>query len=342
MSYSNYDLNTKITALGSKTSAIIPSPFNVLDVVDTVIVEDGLGTGNNTTITPVEVSLTDGVTGAYSSSTANGYVVDDLTKSTTIHPNYMEFDKVGDHHQVHIDNTQVHILDIVTLDEMFLDHNSLILVQPSTTHQTELLGNMLDFQTPENVVSCGHTTYQNGAAGFEVYDLTTGNNSLLTYGGLTLSTTIATNALTSEYWTGPIRSEATVMNANHYVLGSMTSGSVYDKPQKSANIYFNPSLQTLYSTTFSGNLTGIASSANTVNINTYNLSNTCYIPFTSSAAGLGKALYVDDTTGPLTYNPSTGVLTATNFTGAVTGNSTSASTVSTIAIIMLDHFIYHL
>ena len=268
-----------------------PDAPTTLNVTDTIIVKDSLG-----------------------------------TNSTLIGANVIRLELVGDTHQTHLDNTHVHILDTATNDEMFLDHNSLILVQPTTTHQTELLGTMLDFQTPQNIVSCGHETYQSGSPGFEVYDLATGNNALLTYGGLTLTTTIATNALTSEYWSGPIRSEYTVMNANHYVLGSMTAASIYDKPQKNSNIYFNPSLQTLYSTTFSGNLTGTASIANTVNTNTYNLSGSCYIPFTSSTAGSGKALYVDDTTGPLSYVPSTSTLTASIFSGSLSGNATSATT----------------
>ena len=310
-------------------------------------------------------------------------IVKDLleTNTTIIGANVIRLELSGDTHQTHIDNTQVHILDTETLDEMFIDHNSLILVQPSTTHQTELLGNMLDFQTPENIVSCGHTTYQNGHPGFEVYDLSTGNNALLTQQGLDITSTsgylhihqdtiqmssgydsviiqptvvsvqglndtqvntfknkidfvqslVIVNTLDASNWSGGIKSEATVMNASHYITGSMSSTTGSDKLQKSSNIYFNPSLQTLYSTTFSGNLTGTASIANTVNTNTYNLATTCYIPFTSSAAGSGKALYVDDTTGPLSYVPSTSTLTASIFSGALSGNATSSTTVSTVS-----------
>ena len=328
-----YDVNTLIpSSLGAKVASLqVPALPTILSVVDSIQITDGTSNGNNTYINSAQLDIADGTTNEYSSLTPTAFLIDDLTQSTTLNANLATFEKVGDNHQTHIDNTQVHILDTATLDEMFIDHNSLILVQPTTTHQTELLGNMLDFQTPENLVSCGHTTYQNGAPGFEVYDLSTGNNALLTYGGLTLTTTVATNVLTSEYWSGPIRSENTVMNANHYVLGSMTAGSIYDKPQKTSNLYFNPSLQTLYSTTFSGNLTGTSSIANTVNINTYNLATTCYIPFTSSTSGLSKALYVDDTTGPLSYVPSTSTLTASIFSGALSGNATSASTVSTVS-----------
>ena len=327
MSYNTYDLNSKINYLNSKLIPILPNQFpTALHVVDNIQIDDGsIAPPTYINVSSYQVDITNTVTGAYSSSTSTGYVVDDLSQSTSIQPNYMEFDKVGDNHQVHIDNTQVHILDTVTNDEMFLDHNSLILVQPTTTHQTELLSTMLDFQTPQNIVSCGHETYQNGSAGFEVYDLATGNNSLLTYGGLTLTTTVATNVLTSEYWSGPIRSEATVMNANHYLLGSMSSASVYDKPQKNSNIYFNPSLQTLYAPSFNGQFVGTADTAKAVSTFTSNVATTCYIPFFTSAAGTNKSVYVDDTTGPLTYFPSTGVLTAATFTGALSGNATSST-----------------
>lgn len=94
-----------------------------------------------------------------------------------------------DSHESHITNTELHIIDNLTNDEMFLDHNSLILAQPSTTHQTELLGEMLDFQTPQNLISIGHTTYQSGEAGTEAYDLLTGNNTLLSSTTLTITKT---------------------------------------------------------------------------------------------------------------------------------------------------------
>ena len=413
MSYSTYVLNQKISnlqydvntlipsSLGAKVAALqVPALPTILSVVDSIQITDGTSNGNNTYINSAQLDIANGTTNVYSSLTPTAFLIDDLTQSTTLNANLATFEKSGDTHQTHIDNTQVHILDTETLDEMFIDHNSLILVQPSTTHQTELLGNMLDFQTPENIVSCGHTTYQNGHPGFEVYDLSTGNNALLTYAGLNLVDAVAgnnvqvepniiamnsgsgaylnlqsgtiqmntgydsviiqptvvsvqglhdtqvntfknkidfvqslviVNTLDASNWSGGIKSEATVMNASHYITGSMSSTTGSNKLQKSSNIYFNPSLQTLYSTTFSGNLTGTASIANTVNTNTYNLATTCYIPFTSSAAGSGKALYVDDTTGPLSYVPSTSTLTALIFSGALSGNATSATTVSTVS-----------
>jgi len=64
-----------------------------------------------------------------------------------------------------------------------------------------------------------------------------------------------------------------------------------------------------------GALTGTASNTSGINTISDNTNNSCYIPFTKSTAGTSRPLYVDDTTGPLTYNPSTSTLTATNFSG---------------------------
>ena len=105
----------------------------------------------------------------------------------------------------------------------------------------------------------------------------------------------------------------------------MTAGSVYDKPQKTSNLYFNPSTQTLTSTNFTGNFNGTSSSSATITTNSLTTSTLCYPVFTSSTAGLSKALYVDDTPTTLTYNPSTGVLTSVNFTGSLTGLASTAT-----------------
>ena len=126
-------------------------------------------------------------------------------------------------------------------------------------------------------------------------------------------------------WSGGIKTEATLMSANHYLLGSMTAATSSDKPQKNSNIYFNPSLLTLYSPVFSGTLQGTADTSKAISTFTSNVTTTCYIPFFNSAAGTNKVVYLDDTTGPLTYVPSTGVLSATNFTGSLTGTASAAT-----------------
>jgi hypothetical protein len=58
-----------------------------------------------------------------------------------------------------------------------------------------------------------------------------------------------------------------------------------------------------------------------------NTSGSYFIPF-SKTATTSNALYIDNTTGPLTYNPSTSNLSATTFTGSFSGTSTSSTTIT--------------
>ena len=77
-------------------------------------------------------------------------------------------------------------------------------------------------------------------------------------------------------------------------------------------------------TTFTGNLTGTASTASTITTTSDNTSGGYYIPFSKTTAGTSTTLYLDDTTTPLTYNPSASSLTATTFNGSVANASTIA------------------
>jgi hypothetical protein len=90
-----------------------------------------------------------------------------------------------------------------------------------------------------------------------------------------------------------------------------------------------PSTNTLNATNISGALTGTASNASAVNTTSDNTSGTYYIPFTKTSAGTGKILYVDDTTGPLSYNPSTATLTTTILSGALSAPITQNSAIYT-------------
>ena len=295
MSYSIYDLNNRISniqgylnILGPKLDAIVTPPnSHTLQIVDTILV------GESTT--PLQTVI--------------------------IEPNLITCSVVGDTHETHIDNTHVHIIDNLTLDEMFIDHNSLILVQPSTTHQTELLGTMLDFQTPQDLVSCGHETYQDGRPGFEVYDLLTGVNSLLTTDSLRMTGALTTNTLDSDKWSGQIQTVNTGANATHYLNFSDASTTGYGKPQKTVGISCNPSTNTVTATTFVGALSGNSSSSTSVAVTSDNTAGTYFIPFSKTVAS-NSVLYVDNASGPLTYNPASSILTSSFFNGAITLQST--------------------
>lgn len=289
--YSNYELNSRLSniasyvgSIGPKLDALqIPPNSSTLAVVDTVIIYD-LPT----------------------------------TATTTLAYDLASWNKVGDTHETHIDNTQVHILDTATLDEMFIDHNSLILVQPTTTHQTELLGNMLDFQTPENLVSCGHTTYQDGRAGFEAYDLLTGDNTLLTPDTLYLnSVTIGVNnTLDADKWTGKYQTKNNTANLTHYLTFDNVSTTGYSYLQKTAGISCNPSTNIITATGFFGSLSGNSSSASSVNITSDNTAGTYFLPFCKTLS-TNSPLFVDNVTGPLTYNPSASILSTSYLSGEI-------------------------
>jgi hypothetical protein len=91
---------------------------------------------------------------------------------------------------------------------------------------------------------------------------------------------------------------------------------------------------TLTATTFSGALSGNATTAttatNATNVNTAvdNATNATMYPLWVTAAGGGN-LPVKISATKLTFNPSTGALTSTSFVGALTGNASSASGVAT-------------
>jgi len=70
---------------------------------------------------------------------------------------------------------------------------------------------------------------------------------------------------------------------------------------------------TITATTFSGSLSGNASSASSISLTSDDTSGTYYLPFSKTVAS-NSTLYVDNSTTPLTYNPSTSTLTSSQLT----------------------------
>lgn len=91
----------------------------------------------------------------------------------------------------------------------------------------------------------------------------------------------------------------------------------------SASLTYNPALNTLSAGTFSGSLSGNATSASVAST----------VSVAASASTTGSILFTESATGNLavktdaglTYNASTNALTATTFIGALSGNATSAT-----------------
>lgn len=131
---------------------------------------------------------------------------------------------------------------------------------------------------------------------------------------ITIADTLNSNTLSATNWSGNYQTINTTTNATHYLNFSDSSSTGYGKSQKTAGISCNPSTNSITATTFIGALSGNAVSASNVVIASDNTSGTYYIPFSKLSAGTNP-LYVDDTTSPLTYNPSTGIMTALYFSG---------------------------
>jgi len=102
-------------------------------------------------------------------------------------------------------------------------------------------------------------------------------------------------------------------------FGTTTSGSQSTKVNI-AGLYYRPNVNIL-NCNFEGALTGTSTNSNAINLTSDDTAGTYYIPFSKLSAGSARQLYIDDITTPLSYNPSTGTLTATNFSGLATNTT---------------------
>ena len=125
--------------------------------------------------------------------------------------------------------------------------------------------------------------------------------------------------------------DSSTVNANYNVL--FTDGDGAGKTiREDAGLIYNPSTNTLtgtkfVGTDFIGNVTGNATSADSVDVTNASTVNSSYnVTF---SAGSGSAKEINQSSN-LTYNPSLNKLTAGTFSGALTGNATSADTVKTV------------
>ena len=144
---------------------------------------------------------------------------------------------------------------------------------------------------------------------------------------ITLTDGTTTNTIDKNGYT----TRNTNANLTHYLNFSDSSSTGTGAILKTAGISVNPSINTVAATTFLGSLTGTATNAtNAANavIGTDNASTLVYPTFVKTSGAGNKALFIDDTTTPLTYNPSTGALTTTSFSGALTGTATNATNVA--------------
>jgi hypothetical protein len=82
---------------------------------------------------------------------------------------------------------------------------------------------------------------------------------------------------------------------------------------------YTPATSTFSATNFTGTISNITATSD-------NTSGTYYPIFTKTSGTGSKSLFIDDVSSPLTYNPSTGTLTTTVFSGSATGINVTATT----------------
>lgn len=149
-------------------------------------------------------------------------------------------------------------------------------------------------------------------------------NATGTAASLTAGT--ATNAVNS----GITNDNAT--NATMFLTWTTASSGNLPLKVSSTKLTFNPSSSTLTATTFSGALSGNATSATTATTatNANNVAtvatatNASFFPlFVASSSDSNQVVNLDSS--GFTYNPSTNNLTATTFTGALAGNATTST-----------------
>jgi len=157
--------------------------------------------------------------------------------------------------------------------------------------------------------------------------LTISETGLMTFqGGMTYNN--ATNTVTGSNWGGNINITDTATNATFYPVFTSDDGQQILRINKAPiQLIYNPATDTLTCSNFAGNASTASTSTTATNANNAlvtsdNTSGTYFIPFTKTSGTGNKALFQDDTTGPLTYDPSTATLTATNFAG----NASTATT----------------
>jgi len=194
----------------------------------------------------------------------------------------------------------------------------------------ELTGNAATATEATNITAVANNstdetvylTFVDGATGTQGIETDTG----LTYNPSSgiLASTNFTGALTGNAATATVATNITAVANNStdetvyltFVDGATGTQGI----ETDTGLTYNPSSGILASTNFTGDLTGNAATATTVTV-ADTTDTTCSVALFESATGNLGAKSDDG----LTYNAGTGMLTATGFTGPLTGNASGSS-----------------
>lgn len=155
-----------------------------------------------------------------------------------------------------------------------------------------------------------------------LYIIDPSGSNLITYNG-------SLGQLTCPQINANIQSVNTSANATHFLGFFDSSSTGYGRPQKNANLSYNPSTGNLSATRFIGDVSGNstnATNATNVNIISNDVNSTFFPVFVSSTGN--QQLWCDNITSPLSYNPNQASLSVGNTTISST-NVTSGILTST-------------
>jgi len=317
--------------------------------------------GTNVTSTAAELNLLDGV---------SGLVQADLTKLAAIDSTAAEINLLnGVSGLVQADLTKLAAIDATAAEIDLLDaldRGSIIYgnsigataVLGQGGADTVLTSDGTDISWAAIPTASTITISANNSTDETVYpifvDGATGGQGLESDTGLTYNP--STGVLTSTTFTGALSGNATTStsvtvtdnestNENNLIafVADAGTGTGNHGLEMDGNLHYNPSSGTVTATTFVGNLTGnvtgdtsgssgsttgnaaTATLATSITATANNLANeTVYLTFVDGATGTQG---IETDTG-LSYNPSTGNLTATTFNGTMEGTATSATKVT--------------
>jgi hypothetical protein len=175
--------------------------------------------------------------------------------------------------------------------------------------------------TCQNIYASGTITGQNIYASGTIYTQTITGQNIYTSNTITCQNISASETIDAQTITGQnIYASGTITCQNIYASNAITGQNIYATETIRAptftgqNIYATGIITgtSMYATTFNG-------SATSVNVTDDNTATVIYLTGVQGSSTGSKNLLIDSVTGPLTYVPSTGLLTAKCLTTGETG-----------------------
>jgi len=291
-------------------------------------------------------------TDKYSTLTTGGLEVNNPTLGKTLYVNANGFVINGTYIDPlnlsavsnNVTNTALNLSNSVIVQNTKISPTKTITTQAGDPTQVGQIFGLNYYDASLNDLSILTTAGQGGVVFKESGTGASANSAKIKQGTITSTngtntTTITPTSVTTTNFIGDLSGNAvTATNATNAINTSTTltttAGTYYpvfvsnntsgNYPNLVGTMTYNPSSNTITANTFNGLLSGTATNATNAVIGLDNASTLVYPTFVKTSGAGNKGLFIDDTTTPLTYNPSTGALTATSFVG----NASSATLIN--------------